>query len=271
MTNLKTYSRSQSLLQANKASKSRRKWHWESSDYLCQELAQEYDTVLLAFSLGKDSIAAYLQLKRFFKNVELYYYYIVPGIPFIDASLRYYEDTLKKEIKQVPSASFLENLNSFLFMSPNVATIFGDVANELFPFLSNDHAQMNNLIADYAKSLHNIPQTTIVADGNRADDNSIRRTSIIMHSPLIRSRNHFRPIYDWSKKEVMETIKESGVKLPIDYRIWGRSFDGIDYKFIKGLHDYLPESYNYLKQFYPLLDCELKKYDNFNKHKLLST
>lgn len=269
MPQLKTYARSSVLLERNKASEytHKKNWKWQSSDYLCQELAEKTDTVLLAFSLGKDSVAAYLQLKRFFRNVHLYYYYIAPGIPFIDASVRYYEDVFGQKIVQVPSASFLENVNDLLFLDVNTALIVNELRQDLPTFLKNSHSEMNDILSTYAKSLLNIPLDTITADGNRADDNSMRRTSLIMHSPFSKNRNHFRPIYDWSKKEVLQVIKDANIKLPIDYRIWGRSFDGIDYKFTKGLKDNLPNSYEYLRSWYPCIDLELKKYENFSQHK----
>ena len=42
----------------------------------------------------------------------------------------------------------------------------------------------------------------------------------------------FHPYGTGKKADLIDCFRKSGVKLPIDYRIWGRSFDGFDLRFI---------------------------------------
>lgn len=44
---------------------------YHSSAELCQQMAQECDTAILAFSTGKDSIAAWLQMRKYFKRIKM--------------------------------------------------------------------------------------------------------------------------------------------------------------------------------------------------------
>ena len=44
-----------------------------SGESLCRTMAEECDTAILAFSTGKDSIAAWLQLRKYFKHIVPYY------------------------------------------------------------------------------------------------------------------------------------------------------------------------------------------------------
>ena len=63
---------------------------YNTSAELCDQMARECDTAILAFSTGKDSIAAWLQMRRYFKRIIPYYCYSVPGLEFVEKSLCYY-------------------------------------------------------------------------------------------------------------------------------------------------------------------------------------
>jgi hypothetical protein len=69
-------------------------------------------------------------------------------------------------------------------------------------------------------------------------------------------------VYDWNMEKLTSEIKKEGVKLPIDYKIWGKSFDGLDYRFIKPLKDNFPNDYEKLKILFPLIDVEIKRYED---------
>ena len=244
------------MIELKKSTKAKR-WNWQSSDYLCAEIAEHTDTVVLSFSMGKDSLAAYIQLKRFFKNVHLYYLYLAPNIPFIDANIAYYEQEFGQKIVQLPSSIFAINYAGFLFQPvTNVDKI--DTAN----FYTADKDKYNDTLAKAVKAYFNASLDTPVADGVRADDNLNRRSAIVQYSPYNFNRNQFRPVYDWSKSDCFNEIRKAGIKLPVDYQLWGRTFEGYDYKFIKGLKMWLPESYEVLRSWYPFIELEILRYEN---------
>ena len=45
---------------------------------------------------------------------------------------------------------------------------------------------------------------------------------------------------DWSKDRLISEFERSGVKLPVDYDLFGRSFDGIDLQFVVPLKERAP-------------------------------
>ena len=64
-------------------------------------------------------------------------------------------------------------------------------------------------------------------------------------------------IYDWQKHEVMDAITQAGIPLPVDYEWFGRSFDGIDRRFLEPLRNHAPEDYQRVLDWFPLADTQL--------------
>ena len=91
---------------------------YTTSAELCEQMARECDTAILAFSCGKDSIAAWLQMRKYFKHIVPYYCYIVPGLEFVEKSLSYYEDFFGCHIYRLPHRSLYRFLRGMVFQSP---------------------------------------------------------------------------------------------------------------------------------------------------------
>ena len=63
---------------------------------------------------------------------------------------------------------------------------------------------------------------------------------------------------------MIKAVDESGVKLPVDYRLFGRTFDGLDYRFLKPLKEAYPDDYQKVLDWYPFADLEIARRDGFN-------
>ncbi|MFD6070295.1 hypothetical protein [Amycolatopsis lurida] len=57
------------------------------------------------------------------------------------------------------------------------------------------------------------------------------------------------------------TSTQYSCPLPIDYEWYGRSFDGLDYRFIEPLSRHAPEDYARALDWFPLAELELLRHD----------
>lgn len=73
---------------------------------------------------------------------------------------------------------------------------------------------------------------TLVADGVRAADSPMRRIAIQSHGSISYNLLKYHPIWDWGKADLVECFKKHNVRLGSDYKIFGRSFDGLDLRFL---------------------------------------
>ena len=104
-----------------------------------------------------------------------------------------------------------------------------------------------------------LPATTFTALGVRAADSIFRRTMFTRSGAINHKALKFYPVWDWTKEAVRVEIFKAKLKLPIDYWLFGRSFDGLDYRFIAPVKRHYPEDYERLREYFPMVDAELKR------------
>lgn len=233
---------------------------YESSEELCAKLAAENDTVILAFSTGKDSIASWLQLRKYFKRIIPFYKYLVPGLQFVEDSLKYYEDFFGCHIYRFPNPALYRILRNAIFQPPYRLEVIADkvfVEDELY----NDLTVPDMICAEF-----DLPDNTYTAIGVRAADNPMRYMAVKQNGAINYNKYTFYPIYDWKKDNLLHEIDEAGIQLPIDYDMFGRTFDGLHYSFQKPLKEHFPEDYKRFLKFFPLADIELARWEGVDKH-----
>lgn len=204
-------------------------------------------TVPLGFSRGKDSLAAWLALRDADVNVVPFHLYRVPGLEFIEESPAAYEEFFGQRIIQLPHPSLFRLLNNLVFQTPER---FRVVAAADLPEPSYED------MAEWLREDLELPDAWCV-DGVRAADSPNRRMAFVTHGPL---RDHLRKasvVWDWQKREVMDCIAAHGARLPREYEWFGRSFDGLDYRFLKPLSEHAPADYARILEWFPLADLEI--------------
>lgn len=224
------------------------------SSEIRRRLKESGRPVCVAFSGGKDCIAATLALMEEGIEVRPAHLYLIPGkepmtaLGFVEDSLNRLEDQLGVEIRRYPHPSFYRWINNCMFQPPSrVSTIqaaqFPDVTyEEMWTAIREDLG---------------LDENTWIADGVRAADSIVRRASIKKHGAMKPGSRKVSPIYDWLQGSVYDYIKLHGIDLPIDYELFDRSFDGLDYRFIKPIKENLPDDYEQIKQWFPLIDLEI--------------
>lgn len=204
-------------------------------------------TVILSFSAGKDSIASWLSLRDHFDHIVPYYLYLVPDLEFVEEGLRYFEDKWGEKIHRFPNTSLLRLLNNLVFQPPEHC-------------LPIEEANLKEVSHSYfsrrVRELVGAPDA-FTAVGVRAADSPMRRMSIKKHGPINYRKEVFYPVFDWKLDDVIGALKREGVKLPIDYKLFGRTFDGIDARFLRPIRDNFPRDYQRILEWFPLADLML--------------
>lgn len=215
-------------------------------------IAADHDTVMLAFSCGKDSIAAWLSIRERFERIVPYYMYLIPKLSFVEESLAYYEEQFGAHIYRVPHPSLYRMLNALVWQPQERIRVIEAAGLPNFDY---------DTLGDLLKKELGLPKKTFTASGVRAADSPVRRSAMNQYGPINLKRHYFYPVWDMLKAELITLIRGSGIGLPIDYRLFGRSFDGIDYRFLAPLKKHRPDDYQVIREWFPLIDLELLRYE----------
>lgn len=234
----------------------------ESSAHMRERLAQEGNPVIVAFSRGKDSICAMIALIDAGVPVIPVHLYRVPGLEFEEESIKEFEDFFQMKIHNLPHSDLWYYLREGVGQAPWQNAIAEAAMLEEIP---------HDLMWTLFKEEQGLDPQTWVCDGIRAADSPMRRLAIKKHSPWTSSvtrvgndecpKRFAHVVWDWKIADIRQCIAHNKVELPIDYDLFGRTFDGIDYRFIKPIADNLPEDYEKILQWFPGIELEMMRYE----------
>lgn len=209
------------------------------------------DSILLSFSRGKDSIAMWLYLRPHFEIVP-YYLDWIPGLSWVDESLAYYEAFFGQHIIRLPHPLFWQYLNTFRFQPPERVAIIRAIN-----FPPYDLADIDDILC------HQLGRPGMyTAVGMRAADGIMRRNLMAQQGVLgTKRRRYYYAIWDWDIKRVAHTILDAGIKLPLDYELWGRTTTDFTYDFLAGVRERFPADWQRVLTWFPLADLELYRYE----------
>ena len=224
-----------------------------TGDETIQAVRARQAETMLAFSTGKDAIAAWLAIRDRFERVHPYYLYLVPGLEFVDESLAYYERFFGVKITRLPHPSLHRWLaGGFTFQPPERVAVIQQAELPL-----HDYADIRKVMIED----HGLQHDMLVADGVRAADSPMRRVAIKRNGPISAKHGRYHPIWDWLKADLIDCFRRSGVKLPQDYQMFGRSFDGLDARFLVPLKRHRPADYRRVLDWFPLAELSVWRWE----------
>jgi hypothetical protein len=236
--------------------------HWPRGQKLLDLIRKDTDTVMLAFSRGKDAIAAWLVLREHGFKIHPMFMYGIPGLGFVERSLCYYEDFFQTRIIRVPHPSLYRKLNNMIWQPPEH---FDIIQEAMLPRITYD-----DLRVSVAEDL-GLPENQWIATGVRAADSPQRMMAVQRLGPIRKSTCTFWPVWDMNKATLIDLLKKHRVKLPEEYRFFGRTWDGLDVRFLWGIKKHYPLDYKKILTWFPLAELEILRYESFQRHKVQST
>lgn len=227
---------------------------WPTGDKLYKQIREICGPrVLLGFSRGKDAIGAALPLMQHFDDVVPIYMSLIPGLEFVQESIDYFERKLfKRKVYVVPHPNLFRMLQHWTFQDYEGFHI----VNKL-PFPRWTYEDVRQHVIEQ----EGLPKNTYIATGVRTADSVTRLTALRRNGPITSSKHTFHAIYDWKKDQLLGEITKAGIRLPVDYSIWGRTLDGIDARFMLPLRHHLPEDYERACTWFPLIPADIERYE----------
>ena len=223
-----------------------------ATDALCREIAKKsHGTVFLMCSRGKDSLCAWLQLRKYFNRIVAFHCASIPDCKYANEYLDYLECMFGQRILRMMGEDLKMSLVRHMYQaSPwdcdNIDDTFEDV----------DYSKLD--VLNYLRMKFNLPRAWCAVGISQND--SIDRLIYCRENGGKNPKNRtFYPCYDWPREEMFNAIWESGLCVAPEYKYTKRSMGGVPCAiYNKVMMEHFPQDWELTKKWYPL--AEVKNY-----------
>ena len=204
------------------------------------------DSVIVAFSGGKDSIVTLDLCFRYFKRVQPFFMYLVPDLEFQERMLRWYEKKYKTEIMRIPHFE----VSDFLKYGAFTLRDFGvDIVkiNDIYEYMRQE------------TGIH------WIAAGERCADSIVRNAMIKQSGSIDHKRGRFYPLAYWKKQEILQYIKHKKLYLSPEQKRLGFSFRSLAGSELAVIKEHYPDDYEKILKVYPFAEAGVMRYQEYGK------
>lgn len=208
--------------------------------------SQITDSVLVSFSMGKDSIVTMDLCMKYFKHVQPFFMYLVPGLKFQDEALEKYEHRWGVEIIEVPH---FENADFYRYGS----------------FRDPDYTVPRVKIRAIYEALRQETGIYWIAGGEKINDSIVRRAMLKHSGSIDEQRGRFYPVMYWTDKEIKRYMRTNHLFYPKFNQELGFSFHSLAGKELSAIKRIYPEDYQRILKFFPEAEAGVVQYEAYKK------
>lgn len=219
--------------------------------------------VILSFSGGKDSLTAWALLHELGVDVEPFYMVMVPGLSWVEGYLAYLERHFGCHIMRVQHPQPYHWLSTYTSQPPHRKGALDFLRLPRFDYPDVERGVRRTLAARRADPAW---KDAWVAVGTRTVDSPQRRRSFERYGWKRDKLKKLYPIHSFRKDDVIDVLVRHGLKLSPCYRMFGRSFDGVDFRYLDAIRTDYPEDYRRILDWLPLAGLEFHRVNFARKH-----
>lgn len=208
--------------------------------------SQITDSVLVSFSMGKDSIVTLDLCMRYFENVQPFFMYLVPNLEFQEEALAKYEKYYGVEILRVPHFEDSKFYRYGSFRTPDLTVPIVKI-NDIYSLIRE------------ATDMH------WISGGEKIKDSIVRRAMLKNKGSIDEQRGRFYPLIYWSDKDVMHYIQMYSLILPKFSKEMGFSFHSLAGKELSVIKRLYPNDYKRILKFFPEAEAGVLQYEAYKQ------
>ena len=182
----------------------------------------------------------------------------------VEESLDYYERKLfKRKILRYPDQRLFDWLHTGVHMTMRQL----EIVDACDPPLPNPLHEGGGLAAfrrrrrEWIGQQERVDPRALIAVGVTARDSPVRYMSFQKHGQIRPKSGAWYPIWDYDRAKLLAEIEHSKIKLPIDYHLFGKSFDGLSVEYLVPIKKYRPQDWKHILEWFPLAEMEVWKYE----------
>lgn len=217
---------------------------WTDTLELLREKRKETDSIIVAFSGGKDSLVCLDLCSRIFDRVECFFMHFVPDLKCTEEGLAYAKQRWGVKVKEYPHWVFIQALK-------------------------------NGTYCDQSKQHDNLPDWSLrdIYDVAKADLNckyivhGAKNADSLWRRRFFNTTKHWTdmvyPVREWNKMDVLAYCKVR--KIPVPKMSTTASATGVDlsYPSMKFVSENYPDDFKRILKWFPYAEAQLKRHEYY--------
>ena len=199
---------------------------------------------VLSFSCGADSVASLIRMREWGMKPKLLYFEFLPGLPMVENYLKYIEDKFGEPVIKFQSILFYQFMINGLLQKPGVRWELWEDAMELGFAVPKQEAANKWIMELFPEHMLSI--------GIRVSDGIFRAKKLRERGPVEWGKNEWYPVADCYRSDIVRIIESAGVKLPVDYRLFGRSFESVRHWTAGPIRKHCPKTWAVIEEHFPM-------------------
>lgn len=200
------------------------------------------DSVIVAYSGGKDSAVTLDLCCRYFKTVHAFFMYQVPGLSFQEATIRHAEARYGIQIERIPHFELSDFLRYGLFRKadPDVPSVKP---------------------IDVYQYMRLTTGVWWIAAGERIADSIVRRAMMKRSGSIDVMRGRFYPVSQFTKADVLRYVEHHKLKVSPESAVLGHSFRSLAPADLSTVKKHYPADYRKILDWFPFAEAAVFKFE----------
>lgn len=220
-------------------------------------------TCFLSFSGNSSSIAMFLRCFELgiFDKFILFYYYMIPNLSWVEEYFDYFKNKFKDvTLVQVPAPDLFDIMLLFKFQTPlhfNIGMEMQIAGHDFFPYYDFPSLQSELKIA------LGLSENILTGVGLKKVDSGLRKVYLEHYGFINKSVQEWYPVCDFTEDDVKTIISRHNVKYPHDLEFFKLYPEGFNFDFLQKVKEKRPDDYKKIKEFFPLIDLVIYRYNRY--------
>ena len=210
---------------------------------LITEFAKKTDSVIVYFSCGKDSIVLLDLCHKYFKNLSVWFFYLVKDLSFQENYLQFVERKYNIKINRIPHFQLSSMIKNYVYRPVD------NCSKKIQVIKPND-------IDLYIRQQAGFEYIT---SGEKGYDSIPRRAMLKKCHGIDEKRKRMFPLTVWNDKAIWEYIKKNKLPIPADYRLFGHSFGRLWVEELTAIKNNYPNDYSKILEVFPYAESAIKR------------
>lgn len=222
-----------------------------ATDSLCREIAKTSHRVcFLMCSRGKDSLCAWLQLRKYFDRIIPFHCASVPGYRYANEYLDYLEGMFDTKILRMMGEDLKMAMARCVYQeSPWECEMLDEAFSSV-----EDYSKLD--VLNYLRMKFNLPRAWC-AVGISQNDSIDRLIYCRKTGGKNKSNRTFYPCFDWPREELVNAIWNSGLYVAPEYKYTKRSMGGVpSATYNRVMMEHFPQDWELTRLWYPLAEAK---------------